>query len=225
MEEGIQTPMAQGRSTKTSRRCGGFGPVACQQRIISLGVWCLGRRFWVWRCGMQTQQVKLITGSQLDKSGKPQTLNPTEGPLVYPEWQRDNHKVELPALRGHPRVAAPRWGLCRGCISAVIYCQTTAHATMRTCCNAPRPPPYRRSPQGPVSGTTPKSKKGSPKVKFPAGSGFQKWKQAQVPVLNEGPTLWRGVSGMHQRCIFCQTTASASPRKALRGGISKVNFE
>ena len=36
MEKGVQNPMAQGRSTKTSSRCGGLGPVGCQQRALSL---------------------------------------------------------------------------------------------------------------------------------------------------------------------------------------------
>ena len=36
MEKGIQTPMAQGRSTKTPGLCGGLGPVGCQKRTLSL---------------------------------------------------------------------------------------------------------------------------------------------------------------------------------------------
>ena len=38
MEKGIQSAMAQGQSTKTSRLCGGFGPVGCQSRTLSLQV-------------------------------------------------------------------------------------------------------------------------------------------------------------------------------------------
>ena len=32
----FKTPMAQGRSTTTSSRCGGLGPVGCQYRTLSL---------------------------------------------------------------------------------------------------------------------------------------------------------------------------------------------
>jgi hypothetical protein len=36
MEKEIQIPMSRGRSTKSSRKYSGFGPVGCQQRSLSL---------------------------------------------------------------------------------------------------------------------------------------------------------------------------------------------
>ena len=36
LEKGIDIPMARGRSTKSSRCYGGFGPVGCQYRTLSL---------------------------------------------------------------------------------------------------------------------------------------------------------------------------------------------
>ena len=38
MEKGIQTPMAQGQSTKSSSRCGGLGPVGCQKKTRSFSL-------------------------------------------------------------------------------------------------------------------------------------------------------------------------------------------
>jgi hypothetical protein len=59
--------------------------------------------------------------------------------------------------------------------------------------------------------STPESRKGSPKVKIPQGSGFPKWRPAQVPVLNEftlsNTLAWLEVT---QRQISSQSPSDAT---------------